>query len=205
MSSPAVGALRLARAVAFGTVAFALALLAHTVSGGPTPRPVVLTFLAAGVAAGSVLLTGRKRGTAAVTLGLTGVQAGLHVAFMALAPVAGCSTMTMPMSHLPGSTSVTLCAAGPAASVAPASTPLLMVLAHAAATLVLAVLLARGERALWLLFTLLLPALCRRVAPALRHRRSPCAASWVPALGGGRMVSSGVGRRGPPRPHARFA
>ena len=66
MSSPAVGALRLTRAAAFGTVAFALALLAHTVSGGPTPRPVVLTFLAAGVAAGSVLLTGRKRGTAGV-------------------------------------------------------------------------------------------------------------------------------------------
>ena len=119
-----------------------------------------------------------------MTLGLAGVQAGLHVAFMALAPGSGCSTMTMPMSHLHGSTSVTLCAAGPAASVAPASTPLLMVLAHAAATLALAVLLARGERALWLLFTLLLPALCRRVAPLLRHRPRPLRRVLVPGAGG---------------------
>ena len=184
MSSPTAGALRFTRAAAFGTVAFALALLAHTVSGGPTPRPVVLTLLAVGVAAGSVLLTGRKLGAAGLMLALGGVQAGLHVAFMALAPVAGCSTMSMPMSHH-GATSMTLCSAGAdaSASMAPVSTPLVMVLAHAAATLALAVLLARGERALWLLFTLLLPALCLRVAPLLRPRPRPVRRVLAPCAG----------------------
>ena len=194
MGSPAAGPLRLARAAAFGTVAFALALVAHVAAGGPSPRPVTLTFLAGGVAGVSVLVTARRFGVAHTTLALGAVQIGLHAAFMALAPAAGCMTVTLPASHAAGPMSMTSCLAGSPGS----GSPLPMVLAHAGATVVLAVLLARGDRALWLLATLLLPALLPRSVPLSPTRAAPVFRCAVPVLCRGRMVSSGVGRRGPP-------
>jgi hypothetical protein len=204
MGSPAAGALRVARAAAFGAVALALALIAHVAAGGSSPRPIALTFLAGVVAGVSVVVTGRRLCVGATTLALGAVQVGLHAAFMALTPAAGCMTVTMPVSHAGGPMSMTSCPDGaPGWMGLPGSGAALpMVLAHAGATVVLAVLLARGDRALWLLGTLVLPILSLRAAPRLRRRLAPLLGCTVPALGRGRMVSSGVGRRGPPRVRA---
>jgi hypothetical protein len=207
MGSPAAGALRMARAAAFGAVAFALALVAHVAAGGSSPRPVTLAFLAGAVAGVSVLVTGRRLCVAATTLALGAVQVGLHGAFMALAPAAGCMTVTMPGSHAGDPMSMTSCAdVAPGWEGSPGSGAALpMVLTHAGATVVLAVLLARGDRALWLLGTLLLPILWLRAAPRLRRYSAPLLRCTVPALGRGRMVSSGVGRRGPPQVRVRLS
>ena len=183
MGSPAAGALRLAHAATFGTVAFALALIAHVAAGGPSPQPVTLIFLAGAVAAGSVLVTGRRRGVAATTTALGAVQIALHAAFMALAPADGCMTLTMPASHA-GPMSMTSCLErSPGWMGSPGSE---------------APLLARGDRALWLLATLLLPVLRLRCAPLPPWRPALVFRCPVPVLGRGRMVCSGVGRRGPP-------
>ena len=181
MGSPAAGPLRLARAAAFGTVAFALALVAHVSGGRSDPAAGHTDVLAGGVAGGSVLVTGRRCGGARL-LGLGAVQVGLHVAFMALAPAAGCRTVTLPASPSRRPVSVTSCPPCRWLGSPGSGSPLPMVLAHAGATVALAVLLARGDRALWLLATLLLPALSVALCAALAHPGGPCSDARFPVL-----------------------
>ncbi|WP_052391117.1 hypothetical protein [Streptomyces sp. NRRL B-24484] len=72
---------RLLRVAVFATACVALAALGHAaVSGQPVAVPV-LGAAAAGTAAGTWLLAGRRRGIAAITGWMTAAQAALHLLF----------------------------------------------------------------------------------------------------------------------------
>ncbi|MEW1913518.1 hypothetical protein AB0442_34705 [Kitasatospora sp. NPDC085895] len=72
---------RLLRVAVFATVCVALAALGHAaVSGQPVPVPV-LGAAAAGTAAGTWLLAGRRRGITAIAGWMTAAQAALHLVF----------------------------------------------------------------------------------------------------------------------------
>lgn len=159
MLTQVAGPLRVARAGLVATLVLALAALAHLVGGGTLPDPLILAALASFTMAGATFAA-RFRLTFARLVAILGTgQVALHYglglgAVPTCAPVAG--------AH-----------AGHAVSPAMACTPLLpdgvahlphetsagawMVLAHVLATVVVALVVAHGERALGLLLTWLAP------------------------------------------------
>lgn len=147
---------RLPRAAAVAVTALILAAAAHVMAGGELPALPVMTALTAVVALSAVMLAGRKM-TAPVLAGYLGAsQTGLHLAFSALS---GAGTPMPGMAgHHPGAQAGTVGAGVPVAhDHLSADASLGMLGMHLAAVLLTALVMARGEAALWALAAWLRP------------------------------------------------
>jgi hypothetical protein len=150
------------------TVILTLAAGAHLAGGGELPAPAILLAVLALTALASTTATRLRLGFPAMAALLGGGQLGLHKLFTAFGPpgVGTAPAAAAPHEgHLPGPGIL-----APAAAhlhEADAATGPLMLAAHALATLGCALLLAKGEAALWALAAWLRPlaALPRAVAP----------------------------------------
>lgn len=150
MSAP----FRFPRAVALTAAMFALAAGAHVLAGGSLPHPAIFAGLVALVLA-PVMILAKIKITTPVMAGLLSVgELVLHEAFNALSVSTGSSPAAG--GHLHGS--------GPAHPAAVALMPeyaaapgVLMLILHGAATLATALVLARGEAAVWSLAAWLRP------------------------------------------------
>lgn len=194
-----VGWARAVRGAVLASASTSLALGGHLVAGGE--RPAVQPVLAAALtlAAVFVVRADRQRGRLALSVGTTAAQLVLHVTF-------ALSTRPDPWARsgvAPGGAQVH--AAGhvdalPAAGGLVGATPR-MVVAHLLAGLLVAAVLARGERAAWAAARLLrravrLPVL-RAPRLALPPRPAPptSGAVRVPV---GLLLARACARRGPP-------
>ena len=182
-------AVRAARGWVVGVFATALAALSHAVAGGGTPSPLAL---AVGVVFGGMLGTfalSARPSLPRLSIAVGVTQLVFHIVFSALdsaAPVTG---------HVHGAV-VTV----PAASHAHVDSPL-MWLSHTVAAVVTLLLLRRAEQAIWRL----LRGLVRLIAGPFRTPAivSPAPRALPAALESpvrlfGRILLSGVSRRGPP-------
>lgn len=149
--------LRLPRAGVLALTVLTLAAAAHLGAGGELPGPSIMMALAAVVGLSAVLLAGLKMTAPLLAAYLGGSQLSLHLAFSTL------SASAVPGSE-PSHHGLGLAATGPlmlesATShrhlMADAGSP--MTFAHVIATLATALLLARGEDALWALAAWLRP------------------------------------------------
>ena len=183
----------MARAAAFGVATLALASCAHVAGGGALPSMTILATLAVPVTIAAMALTGRRCGPVLLLGSMTAAQVLLHESLMALtAQAPGEMAGHMPAASAP--------AMGGHAMAQAAGWSVAMTAAHLVATVVTALVLARGEQALWQLVSRFLPALPGEpVLAACRPRQRPALFS-VPALAPS-AVSGGPGLRGPP---ARF-
>lgn len=207
MRTPNRGATRLARAAAFGVVTLALASGAHVAAGGAMPSMMVLAVLVVPLMMAALVLTSRRCGPVLLLGSLTAAQVVLHESLMAL-------TSHVPVDMFPaelgahhgaqalasGPTHSASALEGAAVTVA-GGWSVTMQVVHVLATLVTALLLARGEQALWELAARLLPALpSMSRLPGSAPLQSAVLVS-VPALRPS-VVCGGPGLRGPP---VRFA
>lgn len=173
---------RLLRAAVVSVVILALSAGAHAVGGGALPQPVIMLGLAAGTML--AVTTGIRQSLKIPSLVavLAGGQFVLHHAFVLLSAPGSCTPASAHLHHA-GGHAVTSCVAGPLVSPESASGGIgaAMILAHLAATLATAALVARGEEALnaaavWLrpLFTrpepAVFPAVARIVVPEHGYR-----------------------------------
>jgi len=185
-----------------------LASGAHVAAGGVLPSMMVLSLLVVPLMVAALVLTSRRCGPVLLLGSLAAAQVLVHESFMAFtdhvpdgvfpaelgahhgaqALVSG--QVSAHSASAMGSAMGDVGLAGAGASVA-------MKAAHVVATIVTALLLARGEQALWQLVARLLPTLPRM--PRLLScgpRQTPVLLS-VPALRPS-VVSGGRGLRGPP-------
>ncbi len=180
-SATAAPALVAARAGVLGAVTTLLAAVAHVTAGGLLPPWPMLLLITTGAMAGVAPLTQQEMSARRLVLLVCGGQLALHAAFTL---VAGHQhTDTLPAE-------------------------LAMTVAHLLAAASVALLLARGERGLWSLLTLLsaLAAPVQRAARLLTlvapspGTTGPLPVAPVPALAGGtgRRVHPAAPRRGPP-------
>ncbi|MBD7982172.1 hypothetical protein [Oerskovia merdavium] len=169
MLTQVAGPLRVARAGLVATLVLALGALAHRVGGGTLPDPLVLAALAAFTMAGATFAA-RFRLTFPRLVAVLGTgQVALHYglgfgAGATCAPVAGPAAGHAGHAGHGAAAQVSACAAGTpllpdGVAHLPHETPAgaWMVLAHVLATLVVALVVAHGERALGLLLTWLAP------------------------------------------------
>jgi len=198
----------MARAAAFGVAALALASGAHVSAGGALPSVPVLAFLTLPLTMAAVILTSRKCGPALLLSSLTVAQVLLHETLMALTAHVPAEMFAAEVgahhgvqSFVSGQVSAHSASAMGSAmgdvGLAGAGASVAMKAAHVVATIVTALLLARGEQALWQLVARLLPTLPRM--PRLLScgpRQTPVLLS-VPALRPC-LISGGSGLRGPP-------
>lgn len=145
---------RFPRAAAFTAGIFALAAGAHVLAGGSLPHPAIVAGLVALVLAPVMILSKFKLSAPVIAGLLAAGQLILHEAFNAFSV----STEFTPVDgeHLHGAAH----AYPSAAAVMPehAAVPgVLMLVLHAAATLATALVLARGEAAVWALAAWLRP------------------------------------------------
>ena len=203
MQSPAQGAVRLARATGLAVSAFSLAAGAHLAGGGSMPAGAWWAAILLLVFTGSVLVTGRRLGPVAVVALLGGSQLVLHRAFEFTQPTAVACVPGMPEHAGHAAGSVAVCADSSVAGAAMQGMDhsmgggWAMLLAHSVAAVLLGLLLARGEAAVWFLAALVAPRWRVVVRPPVRPRalRVP----WqAPARPHREPVLGGVGRRGPP-------
>ncbi|MDQ0707661.1 hypothetical protein QFZ52_000313 [Arthrobacter woluwensis] len=163
----------------------ALAAGAHTLAGGALPAPPILAALLALTLLASVLATKIRLGLPAMTAVLGAGQVLLHEAFTALAGP-GTPQATLPAVHqhddgaaLTGALQHLSPALGHSAAHDSLAHDPGMLLAHTVATLLTALLLARGEAALWALAAWLRPLFRVAKTPALpiagRALRAPFA------------------------------
>jgi len=209
MGAPTRGATRIARAAAFGVATLTLATGAHILAGGALPSLMVLATLAIPLTTAAVILTSRRCGPLLLLGSLAAAQVLLHETLMALAAAtpgdltpAGLgghhgahAVLSGPMSAHPTSAMDSMM--GGVLMPGAGGWSVTMTAAHMVATVVTALVLARGEQALWQLVSRLLPTLPR--IPRLLScgpRQTPALLS-VPALRPS-LVSSGSGLRGPP-------
>jgi hypothetical protein len=207
VTHPTHGSLRVIRAAVVGAVAFALSWAAHVAAGGSSPGAGALALLAVLTGLGSTLVTGWRLRPVALVATLGVAQVALHEALMWLsAPQPSLCAGAMPcgsaMPGMPGMLSAPGMPGMPGLHTPPAhGSSALMLAAHAAATVLLALLLSVGERALWFLATLLRPVLCAwPEPPAMPPSTLVRTHSHVARTGPLPFVSGGTGRRGPPRP-----
>lgn len=205
MRLPTRGATRVARATAFGMATLALASGAHVSAGGALPSMVVLAALVLPLMLAAMILTSRRCGSVLLVGSLAAAQILLHETLMAVT------------SHVPGemfpaelgahhgaqalvSDQVSTHSASALGGVVVSGAdgwPVAMKAMHVVATVITALLLARGEKALWQMVVRFLPKLLR--IPRLYscgHRQAlglVSAPAFQPSL-----VSSGLGLRGPP-------
>lgn len=146
---------RFSRALAVTTASFGLAAGAHTLAGGTLPAPEILVGLLA-LALAPVMILARAKITAPGMLVLLGAgQLALHQAFDAFTVSA--AFIPAASEHLHGQAVAGTLTAGPLMTGHTAAPGALMVALHALATLATALLLARGEAAVWALAAWLRP------------------------------------------------
>lgn len=170
---PGQGGWRLLRATVLGASSMLLAATAHLAGGGQAPTAAVLIMAGCLTGLVAVSLTARRCRMPLLLTVLGLEQAGLHLLFGSSATAASCLP-SVPMSHglHTGGTCVSM--AGQHSMAEPG---LLMVLAHVAALIGTAWLLARGEQWVWALVDAATAVLSPR--PSRRRRRL---ARHVPAL-----------------------
>lgn len=150
-TNPAIGWRRLVRVVALGGASYGLAVAAHLAGGGGWPGWPVTLMLTSLLGVVCVAVTSRRLGMPFVVLVLTAVQTLLHLLF-AQVDGAGASCAVVAGGH-----HQVTAACAPGAGHAPALPSLPMAVAHLAATVMTAWLLARGEAWLWRAVDRLLP------------------------------------------------
>ncbi|MFJ5957573.1 hypothetical protein ACIQC5_16640 [Paenarthrobacter sp. NPDC092416] len=144
------------RSGAISIVTVVLAAGAHVVGGGALPTAPVLAALVALTALAATLATRLKLNFVAMAALLGAGQLALHEAFTALGPVA--TTAQGTAHHLAGEPlSPTLYTAAEHTHALGTTFGALMLAAHIIATIGSAVLLAKGEAALWQLAAWLRP------------------------------------------------
>lgn len=190
MTSPAHGILRLTRAGALALAIVALSLTAHVLAGGMSPSPVYLGVVTVPVIGLSLVVTSRRVRLPVVTGLFAVTQLALHRSFDVLSAATSGSVVGMPGAHRGEHLSLS---SSPAMS--GHSGGVWMTVAHVLATLVLVLVLSRGEAAVWTLWQ----RLVGRVPAAV----GPLSTFAVPAAHGGRVLTSrlttGLRRvRGPP-------
>lgn len=143
--------LRLPRAGVLALTVLTLAAAAHLGAGGQLPALPILMALAAVVGLSAVLLAGLKMTAPLLAVYLGGSQLALHLGFAALSTTAAPGAGTAHHRFSPSATDPLILesAATHQHLMADAGTP--MTSAHIIATLATALLLARGEAALWAL------------------------------------------------------
>lgn len=212
MSSPASGSLRGLRVAVVAVSGTVLAAMAHVVAGGDLPEPGLMVSAAVVPGLAGLWLSGKRRGWPSIAAVLATVQVVLHSWLMSVAGAEACpgggghvvhhAAVVARCSPVPGVPAMY----GGSLSTAPVSDwqlaegPGAMVIAHAVAVVLMALVLAAGERAVWQLLQWLRPALrliratlpvksCGPLVPVM-------AAGPVPRLSSADL--SGPGRRGPP-------
>lgn len=219
MLTPDRGLPRLLRALALAVVLLGLAGAAHVLGGGALPHPGVLAGVVGLVVAAALVITPRRLSTRRLLAVLGAGELALHHTFALLA-----ANTLAPVEHslAPGGALAGVVGAGHhghgyavvgtvAGSVGSAGSlgamddmghatgaaGLLMLTAHVVATVVTAVVLARGEAALWLLAAWLLPVLVlvRQLwaLPVLLARPAYRTATYRPL-----WTATVAPRRGPP-------
>lgn len=155
------------RASSLATLIMTLAAGAHLAAGGQLPAPAILLAVLALTTLGSTTATRLRLGFPAMAALLGGGQLALHEVFTSFgSPRAAAQVSAMLHTGHPAGADALAPAMGHVHSAQTASGPL-MLAAHALATLACAVLLAKGEAALWALAAWLRPlaGLPRAVAP----------------------------------------
>jgi hypothetical protein len=209
---------RLLRTGTIGATVLSLAAGAHVMGGGVLPAPAIMVALIALNVLASTVVT-KFRLSLPAMVGLVAVsQLVLHQAFDSLS--VGIRTDLLPagatsslhdhsMSAMAQSAAVlqaTMGDAGTAGMVHSSGSSVWMLAAHGAATLGIAVVLARGEHALWSLASWLRPLFVRAapmpVIPA-RPSRPALAPVLLPALPWRNLRFDS--RRGPPHTALFFA
>ncbi|GAB3253728.1 hypothetical protein [Kineosporia babensis] len=213
---PTRGAIRLTRAAMFSLSAAGLAIAAHAAGGEAVSLPVALACVPAVMLVVN-LLAARRRGPVSLVLAMAGTQFLLHAALMAADLAAGCRMSAQHLSSLaaagPGSASAATASGHTAVTTATCDATAMaghqasdmftmsprMFAAHALSATLLALLLAKGEAAIWALtsslsFRLTLPRIpelppARRALPVL-VREALLPQADVPR--------QSVRRRGPP-------
>ncbi len=186
--TPGTGLLRLTRAAFFAVSAVGLASAAHVAAGDDVPALMALLSIPAMMIIVNRLAAGR-RGPIGLFLGMGLTQIVLHLAFMvtsiapACAPSSAMTELAMAKhGHVAMACEPISGHGGAAAQLWPSAS---MALAHTLATVLLVLLLARGEAAVWALaaclrFRFVLPGTAVQL-PNVRHvpvaaavaRRSP--------------------------------
>jgi hypothetical protein len=147
------------RASALATGILTLAAGAHTSAGGQLPAPGILLAILALTGLASTVATRLRLSFPAMAGLMGGGQVALHELFTAFSAAAGPAVTSVPAGHqhgLPAFSPDLPSLAGHLSPADPAAAPL-MVAAHAVATLGCALLLAKGEAALWALAAWLRP------------------------------------------------
>lgn len=187
---PDRGAVRLVRALAWTATAIGLSTGAHVIGGGALPAHGTMAVIGLLLLWSGLLLTRWRLGRATLTLSLGISQAIVHAVLTAAEAAPALPGCTPSGGHHP-----TLSCAAEASTQHHTGTA--MLLAHAVAALLLALLLARGEDALWAIAGLLWPSLPTVHSPSARDRTA-----FVPVHEGEHRQAvptlGGVGRRGPP-------
>lgn len=218
MSSPASGTLRVLRVAIVTVAGTMLAVAAHAAAGGDLPEPGAVVSASVIPALAGLWLSGRRRGWPSIAAVLSAVQVVVHGWLMSAAAAEACSgggghvahhaAAVVRCSSVPGMPGILgthgmhggSLRAGPVADWPLAEGSGAMVMAHAVAVALTALVLAAGERAVWQLVQWLRPALrLLRVTVAVVSRRPavPVLAA-VPVLRLSPADLSGPGRRGPP-------
>ncbi len=201
------------RSGAIGGTILALAAGAHTLAGGVLPAPMVMLALTALTAVVSVAVTGIRVPLTLMLALLGASQLLLHNAFDLLSnptvptaslvdPAMAHHLMGVPAALAPPATAMTHMSMQPGHPAA----ALAMTLAHVGATLATAVVLAKGEEALWLLADWLRP-LVRLAAPVIVAVAAlpSLTAAYSPIRPQPWRNLPADSRRGPPAPAPTFA
>ncbi|WP_422934736.1 hypothetical protein [Sinomonas sp. P47F7] len=165
---------RLSRAATVAGATVFLAAGAHTAAGGALPDPLILAGVLALVLAGVMPLSTRKISAPVMVAVLSVTQFALHEAFGILSETSASAPALAPgaahvhMLGAAGSGYGGHTAGAHALSAHTLSDSPAMLAAHAIATLATALLLAKGEAALWALLAWLRP-LVRLLAAAVLH------------------------------------
>lgn len=192
---------RLPRTAAMALSVMSLAAGAHLLGGGRLPPAPVLAASAALVVLAVVVLTRWKLKSPAVGAVLTGGQVLLHALFSALSPSAA-EGPALPAAILGGHQHSVVSAVGHVPVGENTHLHLLwdlgpaMLTAHLAATLATALMLARGEAALWALAAWLRPV--RFLSPVTFVHPSPVPVRARRQVVPRRAVPRAHPRRGPP-------
>lgn len=154
--------LRVTRAGSIALVTLVLSIAAQVGAGGHAPSLMGLAMVTVALTLLAVAVTARRIGFPLLAGVFAVTQLGLHVAFEALtAPVMGVTTAGMPGAHHAGHLALT---GAPPAVDPMGGVPAWMLIAHLVAALACALVLARGEQALWALVAWPAPALHAAVA-----------------------------------------
>ncbi|TDK27739.1 hypothetical protein E2F48_00980 [Arthrobacter crusticola] len=202
MSTPA--GFRFLRSSVVASLILLLSTSSHLIGGGTLPEPAILLLLAALVLAAVTSVSGRPLSFPALAGVLLAGELALHTALTALTGGSACAGASAAQHHAPAAVDCQPLTGQLTESAEPGGT--LMLVAHAVAAVILALLISKGEAALDLLAAWLRPlagmleasavvppltrgSVCAQPVPRLRRRdasvpplRGPPAAAALPLL-----------------------